>query len=218
MDLLQIESFLDSANPQLRMKAIVELRHHEADVVVPLLKRRMHDRQFMVRSFVAMGLGYKRNDEAFEALLDMLRNETDHNVLAEVANSLEKFGPKAISYLVTLFEQQPHWLVRQSIFAALENLDRPEILWKLCDLGFNGDDPTVKLVAIAHLGRLKQTPHAPQALEMLLQAAVDGDAPVRAEVARSLRHFDDQAAQAALAELRQDRDYRVVAAVLQGLL
>ncbi|MDJ0706746.1 MAG: HEAT repeat domain-containing protein, partial [Leptolyngbyaceae cyanobacterium MO_188.B28] len=92
MDLPQIEALLDSPNPQSRMKAIVELRHYEPAVVVPLLKRRMYDKQFMLRSFVAMGLGYKRNDEAYEALLEIVANETDHNVIAEAANSLAKFG------------------------------------------------------------------------------------------------------------------------------
>jgi HEAT repeat protein len=218
MDLPQIECFLDSPNPQSRMKAIVELRHHEPEVVVPLLKRRMHDQQFLIRSFVAMGLGYKRNDEGFEALLDMVQSETDYNVVAEAANSLEKFGPKAIPYLVALFEQQPHWLVRQSIFAALGDLDCPEVLLKLCDIGFNGNELTVKLVAIANLRRLQQTPQASNALEMLLQAAADDNALVRAEAARTLRYFGDQSAQAALEELRQDTNYRVVAAVLEGLL
>jgi HEAT repeat protein len=218
MDLPQIESFLDSPDPQSRMKAIVELRHHEPDVVVPLLKRRVHDKQFLVRSFVAMGLGYKRNDEAFDILLDIVKDETDHNVIAEAANSLAKFGPQAIPYLVDIFEHKSHWLVRQSIFAALEDIDSPEVLLQLCRMGFEGDDPTVKQVATASLGRLEGMAQAPQALEILLQAAVDGDALIRAEAAKALRRFAAPQAQAALAELRQDPDHRVVGATLEGLL
>ncbi|MEO1401755.1 MAG: HEAT repeat domain-containing protein [Cyanobacteria bacterium J06635_1] len=218
MDLPQIESFLDSPNPQSRMKAITELRHHEPATVVPLLKRRIHDKQFLVRSFVAMGLGYKRNDEAFEALLNIIEHETDPNVIAEAANSLSKFGPQSIPYLVTLFEQNPHWLIRQSIFATFEDLADPDALLKLCRLGFDGDDVTVKLAAIANLIRLKQTPKSPEALEIALQAAADNNGLVRARAARTLRYLGGPEAQALLVKLQQDSDYRVVSAVLEGLL
>ncbi|MEM9903976.1 MAG: HEAT repeat domain-containing protein [Cyanobacteria bacterium P01_D01_bin.44] len=218
MNLPQIESFLDSPNPQSRMKAITELRHHEPAVVVPLLKRRMYDGQFLIRSFVAMGLGYKRNQEAFEALLSIIERETDPNVIAEAANSLSKFGPQAIPHLVTLFEQHAHWLIRQSIFATFEDLEDPDVLLKLCRLGFEGDDITVKLAAIANLIRLKETPKAPEALTIALQAAADSNGPVRARAARTLRYFGGPEAQAVLVELQQDTDYRVVRAVLEGLL
>ncbi len=43
MELHQIETYLDSPNPENRMKAITELRHYEPSLVVPLLKRRMYD-------------------------------------------------------------------------------------------------------------------------------------------------------------------------------
>lgn len=218
MNLPQIESFLDSPNPQLRMKAITELRHHEPAVVVPLLKQRMYDGQFLVRSFVAMGLGYKRNDEAFEALLNIVGQETDHNVIAEASNSLAKFGHQAIPYLVTVFEQNPHWLVRQSIFAALEDLEDPEILFKLCQVGFEGSDTTVRMSALVNLRRLKETSKSLEALNIALQAATDSNGLIRSSAARTLRHLGGEKAQAALSKLQQDPDYRVVRAVLEGLL
>ena len=218
MNLPQIQSFLDSPNPQLRMRAITELRNHEPSVVVPLLKQRIHDGKFLVRSFVAMGLGYKRNNEAFEALLNIIDHETDHNVVAEAANSLSKFGPKAIPHLVDLFEQNTHWLVRQSIFGALEDLDDPEILLQLCLSGFNGEDTTVKMASLANLRRLKDTPKLPEALDIALKAAKDNNGLIRASAARTLRYFGSPEAKAALTELQQDSDYRVVRAVLEGLL
>ena len=218
MDFPQIQSFLDSPNPQLRMKAITELRHHEPAVVVPLLKQRINDGKFLVRSFVAMGLGYKRNDEAFEALLNIIDNETDHNVIAEAANSLAKFGPQSIPHLVKVFEEKSHWLVRQSIFAALEDLDDPELLLKLCLLGFQGDDVTVAMSSLVNLRRLKETAKLSEALDIALQAAQHSNGLIRASAARTLRHFGGPEAQTALAELQQDSDYRVVRAVLEGLL
>ena len=218
MELHQIETYLESPNPQNRMKAITELRHYEPSLVVPLLKRRMYDREFMIRSFVAMGLGFKRTDEGFELLLNLIENDQDYNVRAEAANSLAKYGEQSIPHLVKLFQKDSHWLVRQSIFAAIDLTNYSELLWELSVLGFKGDDPVVKLTAIANLTQLAETPQASSALELLLLAANSEKATIRAQVARVLKHFEDPKAQAALMKLRQDSDYRVVGATLEGLV
>ncbi len=218
MELDLIETYLDSPNPQNRMKAITELRHYEPGLVVPLLKRRMHDREFVIRSFVAIGLGYKQTEEAFDLLLDLIEHDKDYNVRAEAANSLAKYGERAIPHLVKLFQQDSHWLVRQSIFAAVELTQYPEILLELSSLGLEGDDPVVKQTAIASLGQLTKTAHASSALELLLSAANSEEGAIRVQVAKALKNFDDSKAQAALLKLRQDADYRVVGATLEGLL
>ena len=219
MELQQIETYLNSSDSQNRMKGIVELRHHNPEVVVPLLKRRMHDKEFMIRSYVAMGFGYKQTEEGFEALLDILANEKDPNVRAEAANSLAKYGlDRALPYLEELFEQESHWLVRQSIFAVMEDMNHSDILLKMCQIGLQGEDPLVRQTAIANLGRFAQTPQAQTVLQMLLPLAVSDIWHVRAKVAKTLRKFHSPEAQAALMELRQDRDHRVVAATLEGTL
>ena len=136
MELQQIEAYLNSADAQNRIKAIVELRQHNPEVVVPLLKKRMHDKEFMIRSYVAMGFGYKQTEEGFQALLNIIANEKDPNVLAEAANSLAKYGlERALPYLEELFEQESHWLIRQSIFAVMEEIIDSEMLLKFCQLG-----------------------------------------------------------------------------------
>ena len=218
MKLHQIQTYLDSPNPQNRMKAITELRHHEPSLVVPLLKQRMHDQEFVIRSFVAMGLGYKQTEEGFDLLLDLIENDRDYNVRAEAANSLSKYGEQAIPHLVKLFEQDSHWLVRESIFAAIELINYPEILLKLSALGIEGNDPVVQLTAIAYLGELAKTPHQDSALEVLLSAVKSEKSIIRVRVARVLKHFDAPKAKTALLELRQDSDHRVVAATLDGLV
>ncbi len=81
MELHQIETYLDSPNPQNRMKAITELRHYEPVLVVPLLKRRMYDQEFVIRSFVAMGLGDQQTDEAFELLVNLIELNFPHTNL-----------------------------------------------------------------------------------------------------------------------------------------
>ena len=218
MELHQIETYLDSPNPQNRLKAITELRHYEPVLVVPLLKRRMYDQEFVIRSFVAMGLGAQQTDEAFELLVNLIEHDKDYNVRAEAANSLAKYGERAIPHLVQLFQQDSHWLVRQSILAALEGKEYPEILFKLCLIGLRGDNSVVQQAAIANFGQLAQTSQASSALELLLSEVNSAEGTIRAQVALVLRQFDDSKAQAALVKLRTDSDYRVVAATLEGLV
>ncbi len=217
MELTQIQAFLESADPQCRMKAMVELRKHEPDVVVPLLKQRMYDKEFVIRSFVAMGLGYKQTPEGFEALLTLIETDRDPNVVAEAANSLEKYGDRAVPHLVKLFEQNTHWLVRQSIFAALEGVS-PDVELQLCRWGWEGEDLVVQNSAIANLAVLQDTPEAGEALAILLAAAVSETPMIRAQAARTLKSFDDPQAKAALLELRQDANLRVVGATLESLV
>ncbi len=218
MELHQIETYIDSPNPENRMKAITELRNYEPNLVVPLLKRRMYDQEFVVRSFVAMGLGYKQNEEGFKLLLDLIEYDRDYNVRAEAANSLAKYGEDAIPHLVKLFQQDSNWLVRYSIFAAIDLRQHPEILLEFCTLGLRGNDRVVQQTAIASLEQLTNTPQEANALELLLSAAKSEQGEIRAQVARVLRHFEDPRAEATLTNLRQDSDYRVVGATLEGLV
>lgn len=218
MELKQIETYIDSPNPQDRMRAIVALRHHSPATVVPLLMRRVSDKEFIIRSFVAMGLGNQQTEEAFAALIDLIEYDGDYNVRAEAANSLLKYGDRALPAVVQLFERDTNWLVRQSILAAVSEANRPAILIKLCRWGIAGEDIVVKQAAIANLGRLHGTPQAEEALEILLSLATDEAVEVRAQVARVLGFSQEPEAQAALMELRSDRDYRVVGASLEALL
>ncbi len=219
MDFQKIESYLESLNPQTRMKALVELRHHDPEVVVPLLKQRMYDKEFVVRSFVAMGLGNKQTEEGFQALLALIEYDTDPNVVAEAANSLAKFGDRAYPHLIKLFEQNSHWLIRQSIFGALEGIAEPTILLRLCRSGLEGEDLVVQSTAIATLSQLHGTDQANAALEILLQAALSDIAMIRAQTARTLKDYaDDPRASAALSELRHDSNLRVVGAAMESLL
>jgi HEAT repeat protein len=163
MELQQIETYIDSPNPQERMKAITELRHHTPSVAVPLLRRRMCDQEFIIRSFVAMGLGNKRTEEAFDALVNLIEYDRDPNVRAEAANSLAKYGERAFPHLLQLFEQDSHWLVRQSILAAVSQAGSPELLLQICRWAIAGDNPVVQEAAIAYLAQLGETPQAEDA-------------------------------------------------------
>jgi HEAT repeat protein len=94
----------------------------------------------------------------------------------------------------------------------------PAATLELYSLAITGDNLEVKLAAIANLGELADLPQASAALDIFLSLATADDVAIRAQVARVLRAFDEPRAKAALLELRQDADYRVVGATLEGLL
>jgi HEAT repeat protein len=200
------------------MKAITELRSYDSNVAVPLLKSKMKDREFLVRSFVAMGLGKKQNAESFAALLEMMKFDRDPNVRAEAANSLSFYGTVAASHLALMFERDDHWLVRRSIIAALVELNCLEELFEVCLSGITGDEQTVKEVAIDCLTCFVDTPKEDAALVQLLALTKDDSWRSRLRVAIALGKFNHSQARTALNQLRDDRDHRVVAAALESLV
>jgi HEAT repeat protein len=200
------------------MQALIALRKYEPALAIPLLKSMKNDQEFVVRSMVASSLGYKQSDEGFAILLDFIENEKDSNVRAEAANALSKYGEAAVPHLVSLFQKDSAWLVRQSIFAVMEVTNHPEIFLKLCVWGLEGDDSIVRQSAIENLQLLATTPQAPSALNLLLKAATSTEANIRLNVAKVLKHFDDPRISDALLKLRQDSDYRVVGATLEALI
>ncbi len=218
MDSTNLESRIDSPNPAERMAAIADLRHCTPAVAVPLLKRRMSDKEFIIRSLVAGGLGRQKTESAFEALITLIEYENDPNVRAEAANSLAKFGERSLPFLLALFEQDEHWLVRQSILAAVSAFDHSVILLQLCQWGIVDQDSFVQQAAIAYLADLSGTPLEEEALAVLLPLATVASADIRAHAARTLGYFQHPEAKAALAELQHDKDHHVVGAVLERLL
>jgi HEAT repeat protein len=219
MELTNIQDCLESPDPQKRMRGITELRNYPAEVVVPLLKRLVSDKEFIVRTFAVMGLGRKQSKEGFELLLEIVNFELDTNVRAEAADSLARYGEAALPHLLDLFARDSNWLVRHSIIAAIDAQKFPEVLYKLCQIGINDSDREVKLAAIGALGQLHQSNQQEVALDLLTTQATSEDPLIRAQVARVLPCFENkQLAQDTLLELRQDKDHRVVGASLEGLL
>ena len=217
MDINEIKTLLDSPEPHNRRKGVLELRSQdiEIEVAVALLKEKMNDPEFLVRSFAAMGLGKKQNAESFAALLEMMKFDRDPNVRAEASNSLSLFGEVAAPHLALMFEQDDHWLIRRSILAALAELDSNEELLQVSLLGVVGEDQTVKESAIDCLGNLAKTDKKDIALDKLLSLVKDKSWRVRWRTAKALGRFDDIKAENALKELKQDSDHRVVGAVLE---
>lgn len=218
MDIQEIETSLNNPDFQYRLKAIAALKDYTPEVAVPLLTSKLHDGEFLVRTFVARELGKQQTAESFAALLEMIKFDNTPNVRAEAANSLSLFGKVAASHLVLAFCQDDHWLVRRSILPALVELECPTELLEVCIEALAGEDAGVQETAVDALATLAGTNHHDAALSRLLELVNSDSEQIRLHVARALKHFDSPEAKAALTQLRQDRDHQVVAAALEDLL
>lgn len=218
MELAEIETALNNPDFGQRLKAISALKDYDAEIAVPLLISRVEDEEFLVRSFVAMGLGKYKTDRAFSALLGMLHAERDTNVKAEAANSLSLFGEISIPHIVKEFYQEPNWLVRRTILAILADIGHPHHLHEVCCKALSDADATVREAAIRGLASLAGSSQHAAALEKLLELARSRSILMRIGAARALRHFKEAEAQEMLQQLRQDPDSKVVAATLENLL
>ena len=218
MKLEQIESAIVSLDPSDRLKAIAALRQYEADTAVPLLRHCICDREFIVRSFAANGLGIAKNHEAFESLVELVETESDDNVRAEAANALANYGSMAIPILMSLFRSADHWLVRQSILAAISEIGNSFDLLNFCQYALTDGDDFIQEAALGYLSLLAKTDLADKALAIILPFCTSEKVPLRVQVARTLGLFDFPEATAARIELRHDTNHYVVAATLEKSL
>ena len=223
MELTEIKVKITSEDPQNRMRAITALKDFGPEVAIPLLLARKDDQEFMIRSFVAMGLGYKQSEEAFEALVDIVRSDKDANVRSEAANSLGKYGETSIPILLEAFNNNEHWLMRLSLFPILEEMVieqklSDESFHQLCQTALQDKDVMVKAAGITGLRRFAKTQFEDQALEALEPFIRAKRWYLRRQTALSLRDFRTEKSEALMAQLRNDEDHRVVAATLESLI
>lgn len=218
MEIHEIETALEQSDSQYRLKAIAALKDYDSEVAVPILISKLHDSEFLVRSFVAMALGRQQTAESFAALLEMLKFDRDTNVRAEAANSLSLFGNISISHLVSAFNRDNNWLVRRSILAALVDMDCPKPILDVCLQALTDEDLTVQGTAVDALGILAGSSQHDAALSQLLKLTSSESWRMRVRVAHALKRFEEPQAREALIQLRQDQDHQVVAAALENLL
>ena len=218
MKISEIQAALQSSDAQQRLRGVTALRKCDSAVALPMLLSKVDDREFMVRSFVAMGLRQTQTAEAFAALLKMMQFDRDPNVRAEAANSLSMFGTEAISHLVEAFRRDDNWLVRRSIMAALCEMQCPDAVFEICAIALGGEDLPVQEAAIDGLGLLANTPKQEEALQQLLPLVSSDYWGIRLRVARALSKFDNPQARAAVSYLAKDRDHRVAGATLEASL
>ncbi|MEG4851221.1 HEAT repeat domain-containing protein [Microcoleus sp. B5-D4] len=218
MKINEIQAALQSSDSQERLRGVTALRKCDSAVALPMLLSKVDDREFMVRSFVAMGLRQIQTAEAFAALLKMMQFDRDPNVRAEAANSLSRFGTEAISHLVEAFRRDDNWLVRRSIMAPLYEMQCPDAVFEICAIGLGGEDVPVQEAAIDGFGVLANTQKQEEALQQLLPLVSSDYWGIRLRVARALSKFDNPQARAAVSYLAKDRDHRVAGATLEASL
>ena len=127
-----------------------------------------------------MGLGQKRTEAGFHALLERARQDEDPNVRAEAASAPSWFSfERCTSLLLQLFAEDDHWLVRHSILAALSECDDPGAQLQVVHQGLAGNDDTVRCSALELLGVLVGSPLEEEAETMLLAASHDRNFLIR---------------------------------------
>ena len=219
MDLPAIRTALCGHDHGKRLQALVALRHHSTADAEPILLTALQSDAFIIRSFACMGLGKKRTEAGFQALLERAQQDTDPNVRAEAASALSWFGfARCTPLLLKLFSRDDHWLVRQSILAALSECTDPEAQLQVARQGLAGEDDTVRCSALELLGVLVATPLEGEAETLLLAASHDKNPWIRRIATRAMGNFPGGAARQRCLELRQDPDHRVVAASLESAL
>ena len=179
-----------SGDPSRAMPALVGLRELSEQQAIPLLLLGLEQEPFLVRSLACAGLGLKRSEAGWSALLQALQHDADANVRAEAANALANYGvQRSWPPLREAFACDGQWLVRCSILSALaeQPLMAADQLLELALLALNDGDGSVRVGGAEILGRLLRQDQ--------------GDGQLRA----------------LLVGLQADADHRVVAAALDGL-
>lgn len=193
----EIRQAIVSGDPSRALPALVGLRRLEAEQAVPLLLLGLEQEPFIVRSISCAGLGVKRSEAGWEALVAALCGDEDANVRAEAANALASYGvERAWPLLRRSFAGDDQWLVRCSILSALAEQPgiEPQVLLELAQMAIADADGSVRVGGAEILGRIVR------------EAGVSADL---VEIAESARQR--------LIGLQQDPDHRVVAAALNGL-
>jgi HEAT repeat protein len=192
-DLAALRAAIASGDPSRAMPALAGLREVAAPEAEPLLLLGLEQSTFLIRSLACAGLGVKRTEAGWQALVRAMQGDEDANVRAEAANALASFGvERSWPLLQAAFLADGQWLVRCSILSALA--EQPEMppawLLALAEAAITDGDGTVRVGGAEVLGRLVREA---------------GAAP------------EGEAARQALRALQSDSDHRVVAAALDGL-
>jgi HEAT repeat protein len=196
-DLDALREAIASGDAARAMPALVGLRELPVEQAMPLLLLGLEQSTFMIRSLACAGLGVKRNEAGWQALVAALQHDGDANVRAEAANALASYGvERAWPLLRAAFAADHHWLVRCSILSALaeDPAMPPAWLLDLARQAIADGDGTVRVGGAEILGRLVR------------EAAVTGAETLETPEVR-----------ASLVALQADPDHRVAAAALDGL-
>ncbi|WP_310426413.1 HEAT repeat domain-containing protein [Chamaesiphon sp. VAR_48_metabat_135_sub] len=215
VDLEQIDRDLRGRALDKQKIALDKLAQLSADIAVPMLARLLESSDFMQRRIAVMGLGNHRVESSFQLLAGVIKQDRDPNVMGEAANAIVDFGDRAIPLLVDLFKTTDNWLVRQSIIPLLIDTNSHAELLITAEIAIADETQSVKEVGILALGHLLNSPFQVRALSLLLALCHDPSWRNRWRATIAFQSLQNSATKAAVAELQQDKHFRVVAAALE---
>lgn len=213
--LQQIETDLRSKRIDVRKAALDQLATVDSDSALPILKKLATEKDFGLRCLAMAGFNNYLTDNSFEYLANVLKEEKDHSVLAEAANSIYDFGEKAIAPLQDLFDDCENWLVRHTVVAVLVESENPQVLLSIAEKAIQTQTQMTKEIGIAALNKLLKTALKEEAFNLFSQLTQDVDWYIRRCTAIALKASQEPQARQLIAKLQQDENYRVVAAALE---
>ena len=216
-EISKLENDLRSSALNMRIAALNRLENQPSDTAMPILQRLSKDSSFLLRRLAVMGFGNRAPEQAaLDSLQELIKTETDPNVLAEVANSLYEFGDVSIPLLVQLFETNDNWLLRQTVLSILQESNHPDVLLEVSLKALDDPTQTVKETAILSLRHVVMSPLQVQALEALTKLAKSDVWRDRWRAATALTGCDHPQAKQLLIQLQKDENHYVVAAALDA--
>ena len=214
--LQELANNLRSKRIDLRKAALDELATIDSDLALPILKELAKEKDFGLRCMAMMGFRNHLTDDSFKYLKNVLETEKDHSVLAEAANSIFDFGDRATPLLIDLYDRCEYWLVRHTVVSVLVESDNPDVMLAIAKKAIRDENQMTKETGILALARLLKTPLKQEAFDIFSDLAVDENWRIRWRTAIALTISQEPQAKALLAKLRQDENYRVVAAALEN--
>ena len=216
--LAELEATLQTGALNHRQAALKELANAPSELAVPAFARLSTAPDFLCRRFAATGLGNHITPASLDVLKARMGQETDNNVLAEIANALFEFGEPAIPLLQAMFEEHDNWLIRQTIISVVMESDADQVLLGLIERALVDNVWAVRETAILALGRTLRGPLQPEAMTLLSDLSESKVWRDRWRAATALRLASDPRAKVLLAKLQQDENHYVAAAALESSL
>ncbi len=172
-------------------------------VVSPLMKS-LKDQETSVRAYAIQGLGVCGDKTAVPALLDILNNNDDPELLLATCDALGRLGdPHAVDHLIQFLvvpESREHQSLVLKVIDTVRRLQSPKAVPALFDL-LQSPETNIRLKTVEAIGQCKDKAAA-EPLESFL--AKDSSDEVRAAVAKAIGEIGDPESLPALVEALQD--------------
>lgn len=207
----EISALLDSEDYGDRLRALNEIRSLAQADAFELICKAIADSNPRVR-YAAVSqlssLGQYDREHAREVLIDRLENDSETDVQAAAADALGALQfTDVYPALEAAYQRSSDWVLQFSIVATLGELGDRRAFELLAE-AIQSPTDLIRTAAVAALGELGDE----RAIPLILPLINDDDWQIRHRVAQALHRFAHPDAQAALAQLSQDKAAAVAAA------